>query len=118
MKRAEIIERANARKNQQRNTNRAALNVFNRAMSEYMKAARVKTSRLRSCSAAVVETENYYLLLSYRKWIGAISKKTGVGVDVLRHEYGYTSTSAQHLSKFFRDNGVDWRNVKTWRVHA
>lgn len=36
-----------------------------------------------------------------------------IGVDMLRYEYGYTFTSAQHISKFFHDMGVTIRY--TWR---
>lgn len=59
--------------------------------------------RLRSCTAWVYETSNYYLLKSYRTFICAIEKSTGNIYDALRWAYGYTSTSAQHIAKFRHD---------------
>lgn len=59
--------------------------------------------QLRSCSAWVYETDNFYLLRSYNTIIASISKQTGEFVDFLRYVYGYTSTSAQHIAKFRND---------------
>lgn len=59
--------------------------------------------RLRSCSALVFETEHYYILQSYRIPIAVIAKSTDTLYDVLRYVYGYTLTSAQHISKFEKD---------------
>lgn len=58
---------------------------------------------LRCCSAETVETENFILLRSYQTYIAAIDKRTNTLADVLRTEYGFTSTSAQHIRKFERD---------------
>lgn len=62
--------------------------------------------RLRSCKAGVYETENYYLLTSYRTIVSVINKETDVCYDVLRMVYGYTSTSAHHIAKFRHDYGA------------
>ena len=59
--------------------------------------------RLRTCSAVVFETENYFILKSYRTIIAVIDKTTDTLYDVLRYVYGYTATSAQHISKFEKD---------------
>ena len=59
-------------------------------------------SRLRSCSACVLATGNYYLLKSYRTIVAAIDADGNV-YDFLRYVYGYTSTSAQHIAKFRND---------------
>lgn len=59
--------------------------------------------RLRSCTAWVYQTENYYVLRSYNTVIACIDKNTNVLYDFLRLVYGYTSTSAQHISKFRHD---------------
>lgn len=61
--------------------------------------------RLRSCSAYVFESENFYFLRSYSTVVACINKTTGQKYDFLRLVYGYTSTSAQHISKFFHDYG-------------
>lgn len=62
--------------------------------------------RLRTCSAEVGITEDFYLLWSYRTNIAVIDRKTGILYDYLRKVYGYTATSAQHISKFGRDYGA------------
>ena len=77
----------------------------------------IKTKRLRSCSAEVIETEKYYLLRSYRTIVAFIEKDTDTLYDILRYVYGYTSTSAQHISKFSHDYGSGrWgcENRRTW----
>lgn len=63
-------------------------------------------SRLRSCKAWVYETPNYYFLRSYNTIIAFIDKTTDTCYDVLRLVYGYTSTSAHHISKFCHDYGM------------
>lgn len=61
--------------------------------------------RLRTCQAWVYETQNYYLLESYNTLVACIRKDNDTMCDVLRTEYGYTSTSCQHIAKFRRDYG-------------
>ena len=68
--------------------------------------------RLRSCSAEVapvIDAETgellYYVLRSYRTIVAAIDVRTDTLYDFLRYVYGYTSTSAQHISKFAQDYG-------------
>ena len=61
--------------------------------------------RLRSCSAWVYETPNYYFLRSYNTIIAFIDKTTDTCYDVLRLVFGYTSTSAHHIAKFRHDYG-------------
>ena len=76
--------------------------------------------RLRSCSAWVAETDNYYILKSYNTMVAFIDKRTDTLYDVLRLVYGYTATSAQHISKFEKDycrgkwnctNRFQWRDI-------
>ena len=100
------------------------------AMNEYVKDNFTKVEReiysdyssfdmtgnkLRSCNAIVYETKNFFVLRSYRTIVAFIDKMTGQKFDVLRLVYGYTSTSAQHISKFFRDYGDFRVNVYTYR---
>lgn len=59
--------------------------------------------QLRNCHATVFETKKYYFLLSYDTFVAAIKKDTNECIDVLRYVYGYTSTSCQHIRKFFKD---------------
>ena len=56
--------------------------------------------RLDYCNAYTYETENYICLVSYHTLIAFIDKQTGILYDVLRRVYGYTATSAKHISKF------------------
>ena len=68
--------------------------------------------RLRSCSAEVAPVMDaetgelmYYVLRSYRTIVAAIDVRTDTLYDFLRYVYGYTATSAQHISKFGQDYG-------------
>ena len=61
--------------------------------------------RLRTCQAMVYETPSFYVLRSYNTVIAFIYKKTDTCYDFLRAVYGYTNTSAQHISKFDKDYG-------------
>ena len=103
---------------EQINHNIIAIEIFNNAMNEYTASGlNYKVHNLRSCNANVIETENYFILLSYFTHIAAIEKKSNICVDVLRHEYGYTSTSAQHIAKFKYDFSDKNRvlTLYTWR---
>lgn len=93
----------------QQNINTVCLREFNKAFDEAIddaKAVRATKKRLRTCTAWVYETENYFLLKSYSSYIACIDKQSLVLYDVLRYEYGYTSTSAQHISKMCNDYNV------------
>ena len=61
--------------------------------------------RLRSCQAYVYETPTFYVLRSYNTVVAIIEKSTDTCYDFLRGVYGYTSTSAKHISKFDKDYG-------------
>lgn len=81
--------------------NRFAIRGFNRAREEMI--CTISEKKFRSCQATVIETENYYLLRSYDTIVAAVWKVNGQCYDVLRAVYGYTSTSSQHIRKFFSD---------------
>ena len=81
--------------------NQICKEVYDDAIAELN--ATCKFKRLRSCSAVVFETEHYFILQSYRTPIAVIAKSTDTLYDALRYVYGYTSTSAQHVSKFEKD---------------
>lgn len=59
---------------------------------------------LRSCSATVYNVQGVKILRSYDTIVAAIYD--GVCYDFLRYAYGYTPTSAQHISKFCKDYGA------------
>ena len=61
--------------------------------------------RLRTCQAYVYETANLYVLRSYKTVVALIEKSTDTCYDFLRGVYGFTNTSAQHISKFDKDYG-------------
>lgn len=65
----------------------------------------LKGKRLNSCTAWVFETKNFYILKSYETYIAVIDKDNDVLYDVLRIVYGYTATSAQHITKFGNQYG-------------
>ena len=60
---------------------------------------------LRSCSAEVARIGTLYVLRSYNTIVAAIDIESDTCYDFLRYVYGYTSTSASHISKFSRDYG-------------
>lgn len=73
----------------------------------------VSVKRLRTCSAYVYETANYYLLKSYATIVAFIRKSDCECFDILRNVYGYTATSAQHIVKFKNDYHAV--STQTWR---
>ena len=66
----------------------------------------VFSKRLRNCKATVhaydTEKGRVYVLESYNTIVAAVDA-SGKCYDFLRYVYGYTATSAQHISKFFKD---------------
>ena len=60
-------------------------------------------SRLRTCSATVYKVGDFWALRSYNTTIAIIDTTTDTLYDFLRMVYGYTATSAQHISKFNHD---------------
>lgn len=98
-------------KAEQQKINETCEQHFNQAMQEATLESchyswKESAKRLRTCSAKVYETDNYYILQSYRTNVAVIDKRTDTLYDVLRIVYGYTSTSSQHIAKFSRDYGV------------
>lgn len=69
-------------------------------------------TRLRTCQAYVYETPSFYVLRSYNTVVAIIEKSSDTCYDFLRKVYGYTSTSAQHISKFDHDYGRGTRGCK------
>lgn len=63
-------------------------------------------TRLKSCQAWTYCLANFVVLVSYNTEIACIDGETGVCYDYLRKVYGYTATSAQHISKFMKQYGV------------
>ena len=94
--------------------NAEILEVWEKAMEENKKEKVTwqHGKQLRQCNAVVYQTTNFYILKSYSTLIGAIEKNTRAGIDVLRYVYGYTRSSGQQLSKFFRDYGAT--TVSRW----
>ena len=70
--------------------------------------------QLNHCQAYVYDTGKYYILRSYSTIIAAIDKETETCYDWLRLVYGYTATSAQHISKFMKQYG-NYQKIKRWR---
>lgn len=62
---------------------------------------KVEEKPFRTCKARVARVGKYIYLRSYNTVVAFIDTVTNHGYDILRTEYGYTATSAQHISKFF-----------------
>lgn len=101
--------------NAQKNINAEAIRQYQLAYAEYNSLPYgYKPARLRSCTATVYETPHYFLLRSYNTVVACIDKSTGICYDVLRHVFGFTSTSCQHVNKFISDySGARWRSEAT-----
>lgn len=85
--------------------NKEVLAVVDRYNEEMEHCTIGEENRLRTCQAYVYETPSFYVLRSYNTVVAIIEKKTDTCYDFLRAVYGYTNTSAQHISKFDKDYG-------------
>lgn len=111
-------ENKNMKKNEILENNSIIEKEWNIAYNDFKSNAIIASRKLRSCSAVVHETDNYYFLQSYNTIVAFIDKSTDTCYDVLRLVYGYTATSAQHIAKFSHDYGKGkWRceHEMSWR---
>lgn len=92
-------------------------NAIHLALNKYeaQNGGMVKVGQLRSCKATVYENERYIVLISYTTTVAFIDKQERAAYDILRLIYGYTSTSAQHIAKFFNDYA---RGCDRYRYYA
>ena len=95
----------NMKKELQEMDNTLALDFYRQLGIDVIKAIPKSCKRLRHCQAWVYETPKYYILKSYNTVVAFIVKDKDILVDVLRHVYGYSVTSAQHIAKFNTDYG-------------
>ena len=112
------------KKEEQKKINEMCMDIFERAYNElpqiahsYLNDKQLKNAgakRLRSCSAWVWETENFYVLQSYNTFIACIEKSTDICYDVLRRVYGYTATSAKHVSIFRKSTVFGGYSSQKW----
>ena len=72
--------------------------------------------RLRTCNATVYENERYIILISYKTTVAFIDKQERKAYDILRLVYGYTSTSAQHIAKFFNDYARGYEQYRYYDI--
>ena len=94
------------KKSEQEKINNYCIACIDEVNTEIMQQGGLKLwKRLRSCNADVAETENFYCLRSYNTLVAFIDKREDTLFDVLRFVYGFTATSAQHISKFKHDYG-------------
>lgn len=91
------------RKEEQIKINEKCVTVYNDFLNDYRQTSNVVVRPLRYCQAEVLETDMFYALRSYNTIVAIIPKFTHELYDILRLMYGYTSTSAQHISKFRAD---------------
>jgi hypothetical protein len=81
------------------------LTAVNRYNEEVKETILYHGTYLRTCQAYVYETPSFYVLRSYNTVVAIIDKSRDICYDFLRAVYGYTNTSAQHISKFDKDYG-------------
>lgn len=107
------------KKSEQLEINNEVIKAIARYNEEHEHHPLGKGTRLRTCKAWVYETPSFYILESYSTFVAIIEKSTDTCYDFLRYVYGYTNTSAQHISKFDKDYGRDMWGCKervTYRV--
>lgn len=75
-----------------------------------------KVGRLRTCNASVYENGRYITLVSYDTPVAFIDKRERKAYDILRLVYGYTSTSAQHIAKFFSDYARGYEQYRYYDI--
>lgn len=75
-----------------------------------------KVGRLRTCNATVYENERYIVLISYTTTVAFIDKRERKAYDILRLVYDYTSTSAQHIRKFFSDYARGYEQYRYYHI--
>ena len=68
--------------------------------------SKFKSMQLYHCKAKIFQYENTVVLQSYDTIVAFADLSSGTGYDLLRVVYGYTATSAQHISKFFGMFGI------------
>ena len=93
-------------------------NAIRLALNEYenQNGNMVKVGRLRTCNATVYENERYIVLISYTTTVAFIDKQDRRAYDILRLIYGYTSTSAQHIAKFFNDYARGYEQYRYYDI--
>lgn len=85
--------------------NEKVMAIVDKCNEEVTQNVLLHGKRLRTCQAYVYETPSFYVLRSYNTVVAIIDKSTDTCYDFLRAVYGYTNTSAQHISKFDKDYG-------------
>lgn len=96
------------KKSEQLEINREVMNTIDRYNEELNHDCLIgEPKRLRNCQAYVYEIPSFYILRSYNTIIAVIDKSTDTCYDFLRLVYGYTATSAKHISNFDKDYGKD-----------
>ena len=101
------------KKAEQNRINEIVKNEYKKFDTEANHSGMQYIAKLRSCSAEVWASDSYYVLRSYNTII-AIIDKDGILYDFLRLVYGYTATSAQHISKFAHDYNATVRYTYRW----
>ena len=93
-------------------------NAIKLAMKEFKNQNNglVKVGRLRTCNATVHENERYIVLYSYKTPVAFIDKQEQKAYDILRLIYKYTSTSAQHIAKFFNDYACGYEQYRYYDI--
>lgn len=103
----------------QASINRFCLKAFNNAMEQYnamlSNGEKIKCVPLAQCNARVYETNDYYILQSYRTFVACVSKRTGSCYNLLRYTYKYTSTSTQHIWKFYRKYADTYFEIRVYK---
>lgn len=91
------------KKEPQKVVNAICVGAFNTIMN-YIDDWRLipeKVERLKTYQSWILHYGKYDILKSYETYVAIYDKETDTFYDVLRYVYGYTATSAQHITKFY-----------------
>lgn len=93
-------------------------NAVQLAMNDFEKqnSGLIRVGRLRTCNATVYVNDRYIVLISYKTAVAFIDKQEQKAYDILRLVYGYTSTSAQHIAKFFSDYARGYEQYRYYNI--
>ena len=100
------------RKEEQKAINQEVENAINVYNSKGFNLG--KANQIDYCQAWYYDTPDYMVLRSYNTIIAIFEKSSNTLYDFLRYVYGYTATSAKHISKF--RHYCHCIHEKTWRA--
>lgn len=99
------------KKDEQREINQIIESEYEGMRQTLRECTKSRIGRLYSCKADMWYSGRYIILYSYESIVAFYNTTNGRLIDNLRMTYGYTVTSAQHITKFHK-----WLTENNWTV--